>query len=156
MASSNATYTQIHVQLIFVVKYRDALIQPYFKEELYRYITGIIQNNKHKLLKINGMPDHLHILLRLRPNQSVSSLVNDIKSNSSRWINEKKFLPVRFEWQIGYAAFSYGKSQIDQVIRYIENQEMHHSKKSFREEYLDFLDKFGVDYNEEYIFNELI
>lgn len=155
MSDSNATYTQIHIQLIFAVKFRDALIQTNWKEELYKYITGIVQNNTHKLLSINGMPDHIHILIGLRPIQSLSSLVNDIKSNSSKFINEKKFLPVRFEWQKGYGAFSYGKSQIVDVIHYIENQEKHHQKKSFKEEYIDFLNKFGVEYNEEYIFNEL-
>ncbi len=156
MSDSNATYTQIHIQLIFAVKFREALIQKNWQEELYKYITGIIQNNNHKLLCINGMPDHIHILIGLRPNQSLSNLVNDIKANSSKFINEKKFLPVRFEWQRGYGAFSYGKSQINDVINYIHNQEKHHHKKSFKEEYLDFLNKFDVEYNEEYIFNELI
>ncbi len=156
MSDSNATYTQIHIQFVFAVKFRDALIKHEWKEELYKYITGIIQNNKHKLLIINSMPDHIHILVGMRPNQSVSDLVNDIKTNSSKFINEKRFLPVRFEWQKGYGAFSYGKSQVENVINYINNQEKHHHKKSFREEYLDFLQKFEVEYNEEYIFNELI
>ncbi len=156
MAESNATYSQIHLQFVFAVKFRDALIQKDFKEELYKYITGIVQNNKHKLLSINGVEDHIHILVGFRTHQSVADLVNDIKSNSSKWINEKKFLPVRFEWQKGYGVFSYGKSQIENVINYIKNQEKHHHKKSFREEYLEFLQKFDVEYNEEYIFNELI
>lgn len=156
MADSKATYTQLHIQFVFAVKFRDALIQTHWKYELYKYITGIIQNNNHKLLSINGMPDHIHILIGLRPNQSISNLVNDIKANSSKFINEKRFLPVRFEWQKGYGAFSYGKSQIDRVIQYINNQEKHHHKKSFREEYLDFLKKFEIEYNEEYIFNDLI
>ena len=156
MSESNATYSQIHLQIIFAVKFRDALIQNNFKEELYKYITGIIQNNKHKLITINGVGDHIHILIGFRTHQSVSDLVNIVKSNSSKFINEKKFLPIRFEWQRGYGVFSYGKSQLDNVIDYIRNQEMHHHKKSFREEYLDFLKKFGVDYNEEYIFNDLI
>lgn len=156
MAESNATYSQIHLQFIFAVKFRQALIQKNFKEELYKYITGIVQNNKHKLLAINGVEDHIHILVGFRTHQSVADLVNDIKSNSSKWINEKRFLPVRFEWQKGYGVFSYGKSQMDTVINYIENQENYHHKKSFREEYLEFLQKFDVEYNEEYIFNELI
>ena len=156
MADSNATYTQIHIQFVFAVKFRDALIKNEWKEELHMYITGIIQNNHHKLLVINSMPDHIHIFVGMRPNQSVSNLVNDIKANSSKFINEKKFLPVRFEWQKGYGAFSYGKSQINHVIKYINNQEKHHHRKSFKEEYLEFLEKFGVDYNEEYIFNDLI
>lgn len=156
MAESNATYSQIHIQLIFAVKFRDALIQKEWQEELYKYITGIVQNNNHKLLSINGMPDHVHILIGLRPNQALSELVNQIKSNSSKFINDKRFLPARFEWQKGYGAFSYGKSQISDVINYINNQEIHHQKKSFKDEYLDFLNKFGVEYNEEYIFNELM
>ncbi len=156
MAESNATYSQIHIQLVFAVKFRDALIQKDWKEELYKYITGIVQNNNHKLLSINGMPDHIHILIGLRPNQALSELVNQIKSNSSKWINDKRFLPTRFEWQKGYGAFSYGKSQIADVINYISNQEIHHQKKSFKDEYLDFLNKFDVEYNEEYIFNELM
>jgi REP element-mobilizing transposase RayT len=156
MSESNATYTQIHIQLIFAVKFRDALIQTNWKEELYKYVTGIIQNNNHKLICINGMPDHIHILIGLRPNQSISSLVNEIKSNSSKFINEKRFLPFRFEWQKGYGAFSYGKSQLSDVINYINNQEKHHHKKSFREEYLEFLNKFEVNYNEDYVFNDLI
>lgn len=156
MADSNATYSQIHIQLVFAVKFREALIQKDWKEELYKYITGIVQNNNHKLLSINGMPDHIHILIGLRPNQALSELVNQIKSNSSKWINDKHFLSVRFEWQKGYGAFSYGKSQISDVINYINKQEIHHQKKSFKEEYLDFLNKFGVEYNEEYIFNELM
>lgn len=156
MADSNATYTQIHIQLVFAVKFREGLIQSSWKDELYKYITGIIQNNNHKLLAINGMSDHIHILIGLRPVQSVSSLVNDIKSNSSKFINEKRFLPVRFEWQKGYGAFSYGRSQIPLVIEYILNQEKHHETKSFRAEYLNFLRKFEIDYDAAYIFNELI
>lgn len=156
MADSNATYSQIHIQLIFAVKFRDALIQNHWKEELYKYMTGIIQHHNHKLLSINGMPDHIHILIGLRPNQALSELVNQIKSNSSKWINDKRFLPVRFEWQKGYGAFSYGKSQIPIVINYINNQEIHHQKKSFKQEYLDFLNKFEIEYNQEYVFNDLI
>lgn len=129
MADSNATYSQIHIQLIFAVKFRDAIIQNDWKEELYKYMTGIIRNNNHKLLSINGMPDHIHILIGLRPNQALSELVNQIKSNSSKGINDKRFLPVRFEWQKGYGVFSYGKSQIPVVINYINNQEIHHQKK---------------------------
>lgn len=156
MADSNATYTQIHIQLIFAVKFRDALIQNYWEDELYKYITGIIQHHNHKLLSIKGMSDHLHILIGLRPNQALSELVNQIKSNSSKWINEKRFCNVRFEWQKGYGAFSYGKSQVTDVINYINNQEVHHQKKSFKQEYLDFLNKFEIEYNQEYVFNDLI
>ena len=150
------TYTQIHIHFVFAVKYRDGVIHSSWKDELYKYITGIVQNNKHKLLIINGMPDHVHILIGLRPSQSISDLLQDIKGSSSKWINEKKFIKTRFEWQEGYGAFSYSKSQIKTVIEYIENQELHHQKKTFREEYLEILQKFEVDYDEKYIFHELI
>lgn len=150
------TYTQIHLQFVFAVKYRRSVIESSWKDELYKYITGIIQNNKHKLLSINGMPDHIHILIGMRPTQSVSDLLQDIKGNSSKWINDKRFTKSKFEWQEGYGAFSYGKSQIKDVMAYIENQEQHHKKRTFREEYLDFLEKFEIDYNEKYIFKELI
>jgi putative transposase len=146
------TYTQIHLHFVFAVKYRDGMIQAIWKDELYKYITGIVQNNNHKLVAINGMPDHIHILIGMRPTQSVSDLLQDIKGSSSKWINEKKFLKNKFEWQEGFGAFSYGKSQIKDVITYIENQEEHHKKRTFREEYLAFLEKFEVEYDERYIF----
>ena len=154
--AENNTYTQLHIQLIFAVKFRKALIHKEWKDDLYKYITGIIQNRKHKLLCINGMPDHVHILIGLRPNQSISDLVQEVKSISSKWINEKKFIPYRFEWQDSFGAFSYGKSQINDVMRYIDNQEKHHHKKSFREEYVDFLEKFEIEYDEKYVFKDLI
>jgi putative transposase len=150
------TYTQIHLHLIFAVKYRTGVVQNTWKEELYKYITGIVQQNKHKLILINGMPDHIHLLVGFRPNQSIADLLQDIKANSSKWINEKGFVKGRFEWQEGYGAFSYGKSQIKDVIKYIENQEEHHKKKTFREEYITFLDAFEVEYDEKYIFKELL
>jgi len=149
------TYTQIHVQFVFAVKYRDCLIHPSWKEELYMYITGITKENGHKLLAINGMPDHIHILVGLRPTQSISDLMQDIKGSSSKWINLKKFLKIKFEWQEGYGAFSYSKSQIINIIQYIKNQENHHKSKSFRKEYLEILKEFEIDYNENYIFKEL-
>ena len=150
------TYTQIHIQFVFAVKFRDAIIHSFWKDELYRYMTGIIQNNKHKLIAINGMPDHIHILIGMRPTQSISDLMQDIKGSSSKWINQKGFIKGKFEWQEGYGAFSYGKSQVKDVIAYIENQEQHHSKKTFRDEYMDFLKKFDVEYDEQYIFKEMI
>ena len=150
------TYTQIHIQFVFAVKFRDAVIHSSCKDELYRYMTGIVQNNKHKLIAINGMPDHIHILIGMRPTQSISDLMQDIKGSSSKWINQKGFIKVKFEWQEGYGAFSYGKSQVKDVIAYIENQEQHHSKKTFRDEYMDFLKKFDVEYDEQYIFKEMI
>ena len=150
------TYTQIHLQFVFAVKYRDGLIHSSFKDELYQYITGIIKNHNHKLLAINGMPDHVHILVGMRPTQSVSDLMQDIKGSSSKWINEKKFLKVKFEWQEGYGAFSYAKSQVNTVINYIKNQEQHHAVRSFNQEYLEFLAEFEVAYDERYIFKALI
>ena len=150
------TYTQIHIQLVFAVKHRDGLIHSAFKDELYQYIAGIIKHYNHKLLAINGMPDHIHIFIGMRPTQSLSDLLQDIKGNSSKWINEKKFLKVKFEWQEGYGAFSYSKSQVNKVINYIKNQEQHHAVKNFQEEYLEFLKLFEIDYDERYIFKEPI
>ena len=150
------TYTQILIHFVFAVKFRQCLIQNNWKEELYKYILGIIQNNNHKLIIINGMPDHIHILIGMRPTQSISDLMKDVKQFSSKWINEKKFINSRFEWQEGYGAFSYSKSQLENVINYIENQEVHHKKKTFLEEYKETLDKFEVVYELKYCFHEPI
>ncbi len=149
------TYTQIHIQSIFAVKNRSSLIQTEWKDELYKYITGIIQKHEHKLLAINGMPDHLHVFFGMRPAQSLSDLMQDIKGSSSKWINDRRFLRSKFEWQAGYGAFSYSKSQVPNVISYIENQEIHHQKKTFLKEYEEFLKKFEVDYDERYLFQKL-
>ena len=149
------TYTQIHIHAVFSVQNRISLISDPWKDHLYKYITGIIRNNDHKLLIINGMPDHVHILFGFRPTQSLSALMQDIKGDSSRWINENKFVKGRFSWQEGYGAFSYSKSQVPIVIRYIQNQEIHHRKRSFIEEYIKMLDDFGVDYNDRYIFKPI-
>ena len=149
------TYTQIHIQAIFAVKSRIGLIQKKWRDELYKYITGIIQTNTHKLLAINGMPDHLHVFFGMRHPQSLSDLMQDIKGSSSKWINDHNFVKGRFEWQEGYGAFSYSKSQASRVIAYIQNQEIHHSKISFLEEYKEFLEKFGIEYDERYIFKAL-
>lgn len=150
------TYTQVHLQFVFAVKHRANVINKVWKDELYKYITSIIQANNHKLLAINGMPDHIHILVGMRPDQSVSNLLQDIKRSSSKWINEKGFTTAKFEWQEGYGAFSYSKSHVKNVINYINNQEEHHRKKTFREEYIEFLEKFEIEYNEKYIFHELL
>lgn len=146
------TYTQIHIQAVFCVQDRDCIIKRLWKDELYKYITGIIQNNGHKVLGINGMPDHIHVFFGMRPIQSLSDLLQDIKGDSSQWINQKKFVNGRFSWQEGYGAFSYSKSHVNNVIEYIKNQQTHHRKKTFIEEYYDFLEKFGIDYDERYIF----
>ena len=145
------TYTQIHIQFVFAVKHRVALIDAKWKDELCKYITAIIQNNGHKLIVINAVSDHIHILIGLRPIQSISELMREIKANSSKWINEKHLMNVKFEWQEGYGAFSYSKSDIQNVIHYIENQENHHKKISFQEEYLEFLNTFEIEYDERFI-----
>jgi REP element-mobilizing transposase RayT len=150
------TYTQIHIQLVFAVKYRLALIRPEWKEQLHKYITGILQNNGHKLLQINSMPDHMHIFIGMRPNQSISALVQNVKSESSKWITAENFCNVAFAWQEGYGAFSYAKSQVNDVVRYIKNQELHHRKETFLEEYKKFLTLFEVEWDERYIFTELL
>ncbi len=150
------TYTQIHLQFVFSVKYREAVIDVSWKNELYKYISGIVQNNNHKMICINGMPDHIHLLIGMRPTQSISDLLQDIKGNSSKWINEKHFTKRKFEWQEGYGAFSYSKSQLNNVIAYIEDQEEHHKKKNFKEEYIEILKNFEIDYNEKFIFKDLI
>ena len=146
------TYTQLHIQFIFAVKYRAALIQPVWKESLHKYITGIFQNNKHKMLQVNSMPDHIHILIGLHEEQSISSIIQNVKTESSKWINKQGLTPSKFSWQQGYGAFSYSKSHLPAVIRYIQQQERHHKRRSFLDEYKLFLKAFGVDYDERYIF----
>jgi putative transposase len=149
------TYTQIHIHVVFAVKNRVGIIHKDWSDELYKYITGIIQKNDHKLLIINGVEDHVHLFFGMRPTQTLSDLIQDVKANSSKWINEKGFVQGRFEWQSGYGAFSYSKSQISSVIKYIENQEVHHTKQTFLEEYKNLLDQFEVDYDARYIFKPL-
>jgi len=146
------TYTQIYIHVVFTVQNRISLIRPEWQIELYKYITGIIQNNGHKLIAINGMPDHIHIFIGLKPNQSLSDLMQDVKGDSSKWINSHDYVKGRFEWQAGYGAFSYSISQIDSVVKYIDNQYLHHKKISFKEEYLEFLEKFKIPYDERYVF----
>jgi len=148
------TYTQIHLQLVFAVKYRAALIHKSWKDELYKYITGIIQANNHKLLGINGIEDHIHILIGFRTHQSLADLLQDVKASSSKWINERRFTKSKFHWQDGYGAFSYSRSHLKNVLTYIENQEVHHKKINFLDEYKSLLKKFEVEYDERYIFKE--
>ena len=146
------TYTQLHIQVVFAVQNRDCVIRNSWKNELHKYITGIIENHNHKVMAINGMPDHLHILFGMRPTQSLSDLIQDIKGGSSKWINQKGYVKGKFSWQEGYGAFSYSKSHVDAVIDYIKHQEKHHRKKTFVEEYHEFLEKFEVDFDKRYIF----
>ena len=145
------TYTQIHIHAVFAVQNRLSLIQKQWQDELYKYITGIISHNGHKLLQIGGMPDHVHVLFGMRPIQSLSNLMQDIKGSSSLWINKKQLVRGKFSWQEGYGAFSYGKSQIDKVVKYIQQQEMHHKKRNFEEEYLELLKLFEIEFEERYI-----
>jgi putative transposase len=147
------TYTQIYLQLVFSPSGRENIIPVKHKEELQMYTTGIVQKRNHKMLAVNYMPDHVHIFIGYKPSQSLPDLLRDIKANTSKFINDKKWLPGRFKWQEGYGAFSYGQSQISNVIKYITNQEMHHKKATFREEYLKLLEKFEVEYNTKYIFD---
>lgn len=149
------TYTQIHIQTVFAVKDRQSLIKKEWKDEMYKYITGIIQNNNHKVLQINGMPDHIHILFGMRPTQSLSDLMKHVKQDSSKWINNKGFVNGKFAWQSGFGAFSYSKSEISNVLNYIKNQEEHHKTKTFQDEYLQLLKEFNIEFDERYILKSI-
>ena len=146
------TFSQIYIQTVFAVSGRMSLITSDYKEELHKYITGIVRNKGQKLLQINGMSDHLHVLIGLRPAMAIADLVRDIKSDSSDWINRRRLARGKFAWQEGYGAFSYGHSQLDTIIRYIQNQERHHKRRSFRDEYLTLLKKFEIEFKEEHVF----
>ena len=146
------TYSQIYIQIVFAVKGRQNLISKNNREELHKYISGIVQSREQKMLTIFAMPDHAHILVGMKPNLSISDLVRDVKAGSSKYINDSKWIQGKFNWQEGFGAFSYAKSQQDMVVKYILNQEEHHKTKSFKEEYLEFLEKFEIDYNEKYLF----
>jgi REP element-mobilizing transposase RayT len=149
------TYTQIYIHIVFAVEGRQSLIQPEHNNELQKYVTGIVSGKNQKLIAINNMPDHMHLLIGLRPDSSLSELVRDIKAGSSKFINEKHWVRGRFSWQVGFGAFSYSRSQLGTVVRYIENQQQHHAKQSFREEYLELLAKFQVAYDQRYIFKSI-
>ena len=146
------TYTQLYVQIIFSPLGRQNLIRNKIKNDIYKYIVGIIKRKNQKPMIINGMPDHVHILISFSPDIAISDLVRAIKSNSSNFINENKLIPGKFSWQKGFGAFTYSKSQVPRVARYIENQEEHHRMKTFKEEYLELLEKFEVDYKKHYLF----
>jgi len=147
------TFSQIYIQTVFAVENRQSLITPNFKEDLYKYITGIVKNQGQKLIAINGMPDHVHILIGLKPAMALADLVREIKADSTNYINKEKFVRGRFNWQEGYGAFSYGHSQLNTIIRYIQNQERHHQKQSFKTEYMKFLRKFDIAFDEKYVFD---
>jgi len=148
------TYTQLHIQFVLAVKYRAALIEKVWQPKLHQYITGIFQENEHKMLQINSMPDHIHIFTGFRPHQAISSLIQNVKTESTKWINENRFSRSPFAWQKGFGAFSYSKSHVNNVIRYIQNQQVHHKRETFLREYKRMLDAFEVDYDERYIFKE--
>ena len=146
------TFSQIYIQIVFAVEHRESLISPEWEEELYKYITGIIQNKGQKMIAINGMPDHIHIFIGMKPSCCLSELVREIKKSSNDFIKEKKFSKYKFNWQEGYGAFSYSHSAIDNVAKYVMNQKEHHKKQTVKEEYLDFLNKFQIEYKYEYLF----
>ncbi len=147
------TYTQLYVQLIFAVQGRQNIISKIHREEIHKYLTGITTKRKHKLLSVFCMPDHTHLLVGLQPLQSISDLARDLKTGSSHFINQKRWIRGHFNWQVGFGAFSYSKREISSVISYINNQEEHHQKKTFKEEYFDFLNTFAIEYKEEYLFD---
>ncbi|MHB2154796.1 IS200/IS605 family transposase [Calditrichota bacterium GD2] len=147
------TYSKIYIQVIFAVKGRQNLLQKSWRDEVFKYMTGIIKNKGHKSIIVNGVSDHVHCFIGLKPFMALSDLVRDIKNNSSNFINDRGFVQGKFEWQAGYGAFSYAHSQLDTVYKYILNQEAHHKKKTFREEYYNFLKKFEIEFKDEYLFD---
>jgi len=149
------TYSQIYIQVVFAVEGRQNLIDPIHNDELQKYITGIVTAQRQKLIAINNMPDHVHLLIGQRPDSALSDLVGDIKSGSTNFINRQRWVKGRFHWQEGFGAFSYSRSQLDAVIRYVKNQQKHHQRQSFRDEYVKLLDKFDVPYDERYIFKAI-
>jgi len=146
------TFSQVYIQLIFAVKGRKNLIDKSWKTDLYKYMSGIIKGKDQKSIIVNGMPDHVHLFIGLRPTMSISAIVRDVKNNSSNFINHHGFVKGKFSWQSGYGAFSYSHSHIERVYNYILNQEAHHKKKTFKEEYISLLKKFEVPYDERYLF----
>lgn len=146
------TYTQLYVQIVFAVKYREALILPTWEDRVYRYITGIVQQRNHKMMAINGVPDHIHFLVSMHPADAVADMVREVKKASTDFIKTNRFIPFRFQWQSGYGAFSYNKSEAPRVVSYILNQKEHHRHITFRKEYLDLLKRFDIDFQEPYLF----
>jgi putative transposase len=147
------TFTKMYVQVVFAVKYRDAVLTKDIRKRVFEYISGITTNLKHKSIIVNGTSNHVHILFGLNPSISVSDTVHDIKRSSSLFINNEKICPCRFSWQEGYGAFTYSRSQIDEVYKYIENQESHHKKRTFREEYMDILLKNEIEFDQQFLFD---
>ena len=147
------TFSQIYIQFVFAVKGRQNLLEPAWRDEVFKYIAGIIKNKGQKSIIVNGIADHVHVLVGLKPSMCISDLVRDIKNNSSNFVNEQKWVKGKFSWQEGYGAFSYSHSQLENVYQYIAQQEEHHRKKPFKEEYLEYLQKFEIDHDEKYLFD---
>ncbi len=149
---ASGTFSQIYIQLVFAVKYRENFLRKEFREEIFKYMSGIVTNKGQKSIIINGVEDHVHLFVGLKPSMKISDLARDVKNNTTNFINDRKFLNHKFSWQEGYGAFSYSHSHIDNVYKYILNQEKHHQKRSFREEYLELLEKFQIEFKDEYLF----
>lgn len=147
------TYSQVLIQAVFAVQSRQSLIMPEWKEDLFKYIAGIFREKNQKLLAIGGIADHIHILFGLRPSIAISDLVRDVKACSTGFINDERFVRGRFQWQEGFGAFSYSRSQLDAVAKYVLNQEKHHAKRTLRDEYIGLLDRFEVEYEDRYLFD---
>lgn len=147
------TYSQIYIQVVFAVKFRENVLMKPWRTEVFKYMAGIIENKGHKAIIVNGVEDHVHLFIGLKPSMSISDLIRDVKNNTSNFINEKKFVKGRFSWQEGYGAFSYSHSHIESVYQYILNQEEHHKAKTFKDEYTDFLKKFNIEHDEKYLFD---
>ena len=146
------TFSQIYIQYVFAVKGSENLLQKPWRDEVFKYMAGIIKGKNQKPIIVNGVEDHVHVFVGIKPSMAISDLVRDIKNNSSKFINEQNFIKGKFSWQEGYGAFSYAHSQIENVFQYIANQEEHHKKETFQEEYLDLLEKFDIEFNEKYLF----
>lgn len=149
----SGTFSQLYIQVVFAVKGRQNLMHKSWRKELHKYISGIIENKGHKSIIVNGVADHVHVFIGLKPAMALSDLVRDIKNNSSKWINENHFVLGKFEWQSGYGAFSYSKSHVGNVYQYITNQEAHHAQTSFKEEYINLLNTYEVPYEERFLFD---
>jgi len=147
------TFSQIYIQIVFAVNGRENLLQKPWSDEVFKYMSGIIKGKNQKPIIVNGVSNHVHLFIGLKPSMAISDLVRDVKNNSSNFINEQRFVRGKFSWQEGFGSFSYAHSQIEQVYQYILKQEEHHQKKTFREEYLDFLNKFEVEFDEKYLFD---
>lgn len=148
-----STFSQIYIQVVFAVKGRENLLQQPWRDDVFKYMAGIVTAKNQKLIIVNGVTDHVHLFIGLKPSACLADLVRDVKNNSSKFINDQKWVRGKFAWQEGYGAFSYAHSQVGAVYQYISNQEIHHQKKTFKDEYLAFLQKFEINYEEDYLFD---